>query len=68
MKRKKEIRHIGNVLPICRTPHKESTNLGGLREDLPYKQYRDMPRYLYKNEHPFKMCKKCLSIIKKWRG
>jgi hypothetical protein len=65
MKRKLKVRHIGNCLPLCRTRHKEGTWLDTIREDLPYTQYRDMPKNKHPQDMPFKICKKCLLIIKK---
>lgn len=67
MKRKLRVRHIGNVLPLCRTSHKESTWLDVLREDLPFEQYRDMPKNKHPRDLPFRMCEKCLAIVKKRR-
>ena len=64
MNMKPDIRHIGNVISLCKTPHAKSN----LREDLPFSQYRDMPLHKHLNDFPFRMCKKCLSIIKKRRG
>jgi hypothetical protein len=62
------IRHIGNIFAIC---SKKISNLSdvrysSLREDLEYDRYKGLGvTELFKNEKPYRICKKCLAIILK---
>lgn len=60
-KKKIEIRHIGNVLALCNKNVSAS-----IREDLSYKRYKHLGvSERFKNEEPYRICKRCLAIIKK---
>jgi len=56
-----KIRHIGNVKTLCG----EGLN-SGLRSDLGYKTYEQLGvKERLKGETPYRICEKCLEIIKK---
>ena len=60
-KKKVEIRHIGDVVALC-----NKNVSAGLREDLEYKRYKQLGvSERFKDEEPYRICKRCLAIIKK---
>jgi len=73
MKTKKlPIKHIGNVIPICRDKkHKDFSEKSfgeskhfTLREDLGYDRYRQLGIIeRFRNEIPYRICERCLMII-----
>lgn len=55
-----DIRHIGVVFALC--SKKKSANL---REDLGYERYLGLgTEERFKNEKPYRICKKCLKKLK----
>jgi len=61
MKKKIEIRHIGYVFAIC-----NNSISACLRDDLGYKRYKQLGvKERFKDEPKYRICKKCLKIIKK---
>ena len=59
-----EIRHIGIVFAICR--RKGAVLSNNLREDLGLKRYEGLGIHeRFTDEKPYRICKKCLSVIKK---
>lgn len=61
VKKKIEIRHIGYVSALC-----NENIFAGLREDLGYKRYKQLGvKERFKDEEPYRICKRCLAIIKK---
>ena len=58
-----KIRHIGIIFAIC---NKNKSVESSLREDLGYERYKGLGTVeRFKDEKPYRICKKCLSIIKK---
>lgn len=58
-----KIVHIGNIYPLC--SKKRKAKIGGLREDLSYSEYVNLPK-MFSNmygEKPFRICKQCLKRI-----
>lgn len=59
--KKKNIKHIGNVLAIC-----NRSISANLREDLGLKRYKQLGvKELFKNENPYRVCGNCLKVIAK---
>lgn len=64
MNKNLKVRHIGVVFAIC--SNKTLSNSFSLREDLGYERYKNMGVVeRFKGEEPYRICKKCLAIIKK---
>jgi hypothetical protein len=62
-----KIRHIGIIYNLC--SNKTVANEHSLREDLGYDRYENMGVVeRFKDEKPYRICKKCLAIIKKKEG
>ena len=58
-----KIRHIGIIYTIC--SNKKIVNKNNLREDLDYDRYAQLGvTERFSNEKPYRICKKCLKIIK----
>ena len=61
---KAEVRHIGIVFAIC--SNKTLPVKIALVEDLGYERYVNLGvNERFVNEEPYRICKKCLAIIKK---
>lgn len=58
----KNIRHIGNVRPLCKT--KVKGYYESLRDDLGYLRYTHLgTTELFRDQKPYRICKKCLHKI-----
>jgi hypothetical protein len=65
---KQEIRHIGYHISLCGRIDATGTNI--VRQDLGAKRYKQLGvRERFKNEAPYRVCKRCIAaIVKRERG